>query len=311
MAVSIPLLLIVTLIQVVLGFWAIRSTHKKVWILFSWINLFGSVSAIFYWANVSSPFLLMLFYIVISLTILKVLVCLKTYSGKVPLNFSQWLCFCLAWVGMRPTLFERLRFTNPSFEVNELLIKALTRMVAGCIFLFVATFALPTELYYVRFYVLLIGLSLFLHFGILNLQAWWWNCWGAACSELFKSPLKSKSLHEFWGKRWNLAFSEMTAVLIYRPLKQSYSSSVALFIAFLFSGMLHEMAISFPVKYGIGMPMLYFFLHGILMLMEQQFPLLSKLLQNPWISRIWVIFWLIAPLPLLFHQEFVKMFMIQ
>jgi alginate O-acetyltransferase complex protein AlgI len=311
MAIGVPTLLIVGLLQVLLGFWAIRSTYKRAWVLISWINLFGSVAAIYYWAEVSSPFMLMLFYIVISLTILKVLVCLKTYSGSTPLNFAQWLCFCLGWVGMRPTLFERLRFANPVFEANELLIKALTRMLAGFIFLLVATFALPTELYYVRFYVLLIGLSLFLHFGILNLQAWWWNCWGATCSELFKSPLKSKSLHEFWGKRWNLAFSEMTAVLIYRPLKQSYSTSVALFIAFLFSGMLHEMAISFPVKYGIGMPMLYFFLHGILMLMEQQIPMLQKLLQNRWISRIWVIFWLIAPLPLLFHQEFVKMFMIQ
>src|SRR5437762_242333 len=88
------------------------------------------------------------------------------------------------------------------------------------------------------------GLSFILHFGIFNLVAGAWRLAGVDVYALFRAPLLSKSLAEFWGRRWNLAFSEMTAIGVYRPLARLTGKPPALVVAFLFSGLLHELAFS-------------------------------------------------------------------
>jgi hypothetical protein len=116
--------------------------------------------------------------------------------------------------------------------------------------------------------LLLLGLSLVLHFGLFNLLAGLWRRLGADCHALFRAPLKSASLSEFWGRRWNLAFSEMTALAVFRPLRGIVGRQPATMAAFLFSGFLHELAISLPARAGYGLPLLYFALHAGAMQME-------------------------------------------
>src|SRR5262249_57909948 len=108
------------------------------------------------------------------------------------------------------------------------------------------------------------GVSLVLHFGIINVLAGLWRQAGVDCRPLFRAPLLATNLGEFWGRRWNLGFSEMTAVGVYRPLLGPLGKSGATVAAFLFSGLLHELAISLPVKAGFGLPLLYFAVHGSL-----------------------------------------------
>ena len=116
----------------------------------------------------------------------------------------------------------------------------------------------------------------------------------------------SKSLAEFWGRRWNLAFSEMTAIGVYRPLSRLTGKPPALVVAFLFSGLLHELAISLPVRAGFGLPLLYFAIHGVLMLAERALERAGR----PVYRRRWrtglTLFWLAAPLPILFHRPFLR-----
>src|SRR5207248_6050770 len=100
---------------------------------------------------------------------------------------------------------------------------------------------------------LLAGLSLLLHFVIFNILAGLWRRAGVACNPLFRAPLRSTSLGEFWGRRWNLAFAEMTAIGVYRPLTGHVGRTAALFVAFLFSGLLHELAITVPVQAAYGL----------------------------------------------------------
>ena len=99
----------------------------------------------------------------------------------------------------------------------------------------------------------------------------------------------------------------MTAQAMYRPLSGIVGKTTALIIAFLFSGLLHEAAISLPVKAGFGLPMIYFVLHALLMTIEQQLekrgmPVNKKI----WAGRCWTLFWLIVPSPILFHPYFLK-----
>jgi hypothetical protein len=78
-------------------------------------------------------------------------------------------------------------------------------------------------------------------------------------------------------------------------------------VAFIFSGILHEIALSVPVNAGYGLPTLYFIIQGSLVLIER---VLShnklSFLQNKIYARVWTLFWVIAPMPLLFHTEFIK-----
>jgi alginate O-acetyltransferase complex protein AlgI len=122
---------------------------------------------------------------------------------------------------------------------------------------------------------------------------------------LFRRPLRSTSLREFWGRRWNLAFSEMTALGVYRPLTGPLGRGGATVVAFLASGLLHEIAISLPVMAGFGLPLTYFALHGILMVVERRLEAAGRPVSRPaWLGRTWTLFWLVAPLPILFHRPF-------
>jgi alginate O-acetyltransferase complex protein AlgI len=129
---------------------------------------------------------------------------------------------------------------------------------------------------------------------------------GVNVSELFQSPYKSRSLKEFWGKRWNIAFSEMTALISYRPLKTRVGIKKALIISFLLSGLLHEIAISLPVMAGFGLPMIYFVIHASAMHLEGHFIFIQRIAQHRFLSHIWVMSWLLLPMPLLFHHEFIQ-----
>jgi alginate O-acetyltransferase complex protein AlgI len=149
------------------------------------------------------------------------------------------------------------------------------------------------------------ALSLIVHFGVCHVTAGAWRQRGVACEALFRAPLRSQNLSEFWAHRWNLAFSEMTATAAYRPLIGSIGRGPALVAAFALSGLLHEMAISVPVGAGYGLPLAYFVLHGVLVLVERALARAGRPLGG-WVGRTWAIFWVVAPLPLLFHAAFVN-----
>ncbi|MCD9017109.1 membrane bound O-acyl transferase family-domain-containing protein [Parachryseolinea silvisoli] len=253
-----------------------------------------------------SALLRMVVIVFLQLLSMKVLVVVETYSGENRLKVFQWLAFALGWFGMRAAPFERL----PSITLphSRLIIKGVIRIAIGLILLYLSVttehFAIATTLFIPQL-LLLVGISMILHFGILNLSTAAWRAQGVDVQELFRSPYKSASLREFWGKRWNMAFSEMTAQIAYRPLKQTISAEQAMLLSFLLSGLLHEIAISLPVNAGYGLPMLYFALHAAAMLAEAKSTGLQRFLKHPVFSRVWVMGLLIVPLPLLFHQAFI------
>jgi hypothetical protein len=155
--------------------------------------------------------------------------------------------------------------------------------------------------------VLLIAFSLILHFGILSISAGMWRYSGVNTYFLFREPAKAASLAEFWGKRWNVAFSEMTSIAVFRPLVNSAGRSGAFILSFLFSGLLHELALSLPVNAGYGLPTLYFFIQAIAVLIERSLVRRnSSFLANRLGAKIWLFCWLVIPAPLLFHAEFIR-----
>ncbi|MFD2161961.1 MBOAT family protein [Paradesertivirga mongoliensis] len=293
---------------ILIGYWLVRNT--LIW--HSWSLLVLGILIIHLIFLNDHPIMRMLALIATTFTAMKIIAAAESYKGK-PLSLSllQWGVFAIGWAGMRAQVFETLG-NKPLPDAWPKITFGFSRILAGFLLIFLAhhMLTLPIDadvLYVIITAILLVAFSLILHFGLLSISAGMWRLSGVSTYYLFKSPAKAKSLNEFWSKRWNLAFSEMTSVAIFRPLKGKTGGAVALMLAFVFSGLLHELALSVPVDNGYGLPLLYFIIQGIIVLLEKL--LLNRkvrFLQNKILSRVWVFFWLIAPMPMLFHDHFIK-----
>lgn len=220
------------------------------------------------------------------------------YRGPA-LTAGQWLAFTFAWPGMRPAPFRELGGAARP-EAGRAIVGGVLRLLAGITVVVAAerlrqagvSLALATPL-------LLAGLSLSLHFGLFDLATGFWRLFGVDVGPVFQAPWAATSLQEFWGRRWNRAFSEMTAATVYGPITAGFGRTTGLLAAFLVSGLFHELAISAPVHEGYGGPLAYFALHGTLMALETRWPGLTA-------GRPRTLFLVLAPTPILFHGPFLE-----
>ena len=208
----------------------------------------------------------------------------------------------LGWMGMRPALFAKKRSVDAR-GAAALAGHGARTFLAGAVLFVSARFvaAAPLELTLKRgvvTIVAMIALSLMLHFGLFDMMAGFYRLRGVPVGKLFRAPLAARSLSEFWSRRWNIGFSEMIALVVHRPVRRTAGEGAALAASFLASGLLHELAISVPVRAGYGLPTAYFLLHGALVAIER------RMGRPP--GQLWTIFWLAAPLPLLFHPPFLR-----
>ena len=227
--------------------------------------------------------------------------------GRPPLGPSRWLAFAALWPGMRPAPFARA-FGPPLSGARDLVKRGLARLLLGLALVAAARLAWTrTGSHLLATALALPGLSFILHFGIFNLAAGAWRHAGVDVHALFRAPLLSRSLAEFWGRRWNLAFSEMTSAGIYRPVAALVGRSWGIAAAFLASGILHELAISVPARAGFGLPLIYFALQGTAVLVEGALEARETPVNGRgWIGRVWTLTWLALPLPILFHPPFLR-----
>jgi alginate O-acetyltransferase complex protein AlgI len=213
---------------------------------------------------------------------------------------ARWLAFALLWPGMRPWAFAGTPAGGrPGWRGDVM--RGLTRVGAGVLLLLLARGLGTHGGRIVPATVLaLVGLGLVAHFGLFRLLAGLWRRQGVAVRPLFDEPLRSRSLEEFWSRRWNLAFSEMLQVAVRRPLLARLGARAATFASFLVSGLLHELALSVPARGGYGLPLAYFALHGGLVLLE---PFLRW---GPGTAgdrrrRAWTLGWVLLPAVLVLH----------
>jgi membrane bound O-acyltransferase family protein len=290
------------------GFAVTHLQFRRLTRLFAWLMTIAATAGVERLTAAEPPGVRMLAIILALLYGMKTVV---TVESGTRLSMQRWLGFSVLWFGMRPGLFSRAG-NKPLSGSRDLLVMGLGRLVLGLGLIFLARAiwewrewlgAEPAR--WLATAPLLAGLSLALHFGVFNVLAAFWRWRGVDCRPLFRAPILSTSLNEFWSKRWNLAFSEMTALAIYRPISAVAGRRAALITAFFASGLLHELAISVPVLAGFGGPSLYFLLHGCLILIETGLARIGVPLNaRPWIGRVWTLAALIVPLQILFHRPF-------
>lgn len=221
---------------------------------------------------------------------------LVTFISEVrKMRIFDMIVFIFLWNGVNPTpFFNRPYFSKDSY--SEKILTGILCILIGSIVCVVGVYLVRLSMFIGGIFIL-IGISFLFHFGFIKLQTILLRKMGYNVNYLFDSPIKSNTLKEFWGKRWNTAFSEMTAILVFKPLVKRCDKNYALFFSFLFSGILHEIAISLPAKGGYGLPTLYFMIQYLLILIETQFKISSK---------IWTITCLICFLNLIFPKPFIE-----
>ena len=115
----------------------------------------------------------------------------------------------------------------------------------------------------------MIGVVMILHFGSFHLLSCAWRRLGVQARPLMDAPLRSTSLSEFWGRRWNTAFRDLTHRFLFRPLRRALGARGAIFAGFLFSGFVHDAVISWPASGGYGGPTLFFLFQALGMMAER------------------------------------------
>jgi alginate O-acetyltransferase complex protein AlgI len=152
----------------------------------------------------------------------------------------------------------------------------------------------------------MLGIVLFLHFGLFDLLALAWLRAGINARPIMQAPLRARSLAEFWGSRWNTAFSDLARQFIFRPLAKTWGARGAMAGVFLVSGLVHEAVISLPARGGYGLPTAYFALQALGMLLERsEFGRAFGLCEG-FRGRLFMAIFAGAPAYWLFHPVFVR-----
>jgi alginate O-acetyltransferase complex protein AlgI len=173
---------------------------------------------------------------------------------------SRRVGYFLAWPGLDGAAFVGRTASSPAPRSVELAF-AIGKSVFGLVLIFVAC-RLISEQAYPAGWIGMAGIAFSLHFGLFHILSWIWRRRGAAAQPIMDWPVLSTSVSEFWGRRWNRAFRDLTHRYVFRPLTSRFGLGVGSLIAFLLSGIVHELAITVPAGGGYGGPTLYFLIQG-------------------------------------------------
>jgi len=215
---------------------------------------------------------------------------------------------CIAWFVAWPGLDAGQFFTSsPNLPSPRLGIWALAfaNTFIGLTLFFVLAPRLVDWNEMTAGWVAIVGIGFILHFGFFHIVALAWRHAGRDVSPIMNSPILATSLAEFWNRRWNVAFRDFTYAQVFRPVAKRYGATIASWVGFVFSGFVHELAISVPAHAGYGLPMSYFLLQGMGVAIER------KAHQHGWWTRKSVCGWLFVVLftvpaaYYLFHPQFI------
>ncbi len=212
--------------------------------------------------------------------------------------------YLFAWPGMDAETF---------LDTNKHAVKptpeewlwATLKTVLGFALLWIFARRVPAQDDLLRGWIGLFGLILLLHFGSFHLIALSWQTMGIDAEPIMSKPILSKTLSEFWGKRWNLGFRQLAHDLIFRPLYKRIGVAPAGLLVFVASGLIHDLVISLPARGGYGLPTGYFVLQGLGVTLERSTLGRRLGLQKGLAAWIYLLVVTAGPAFWLFHPPFV------
>ena len=182
---------------------------------------------------------------------------------------------------------------------------AIFKLCVGIALIWGAVPWVPQDLPIVRGWLGMAGLIFILHFGAFHILSCAWRAVGVDAKPLMNWPLLATGPSDFWSRRWNTAFRDLTFRFLFRPLAARLGPRGAIGAGFLFSGIVHDLVISVPAGGGYGLPTIYFGIQGAALLAER-----SKFgkrlgLGSGWTGRAFTAAVVIGPAFGLFHPTFI------
>jgi hypothetical protein len=224
------------------------------------------------------------------------------------MNVPAWkrAAYLFLWPGLDPASFLAERGLSKRSRCHPFEWFAATgKLMLGVTLLFGAARTIPPQMAFIAGWTGMIGMVLILHFGIFHLLSCWWRSQGFEARPLMNRPLASTSLGEFWGRRWNTAFRDLTHRFLFRPLTSWFGPRLGMLAGFVFSGAVHDLVISVPAGGGYGGPTIFFAAQGVAMLFERSALGRRIGLGSGWSGQVFAILVLVVPVGLLFHPPFV------
>lgn len=224
--------------------------------------------------------------------------------GRMPHSTWRSVAYLLAWPGMDAEAFLNPG-APPKMPTRRAWTWALLKTASGVCLIWIVARLVPAQRPLVRGWVGMLGLILLLHFGSFEIIALFWQSRRVNAKPIMSAPLRATSLAEFWGKRWNLGFRQVSHDVIFRPLRKRLSADAASLVVFAASGLIHELVISVPARGGYGLPTAYFLQQGLGVALERSW--LGQRLGLRKGPRGWLftVAFTAGPICLLFHRPFV------
>lgn len=230
--------------------------------MIGWLVLAGAIATADFALSDAGPILRMVGICCVLLGGMKGLVYAEWAGARKTLSLTRYGMFSLLWFGMDPAGFQR-RSTRLDWKRDVgigLLLMGIGALGAWWVW----------KLEWRQILVMFLPMSLGFHFGALRVLKGVLRAVGFPVRTLFPNLLEAKGVADFWSRRWNVGYSQMMQRLVGRPVESFAGKNAAVMAVFLGSGVLHELAITLPVKSGFGLPTLYFAIHGILVLVERK-----------------------------------------
>ncbi len=213
------------------------------------------------------------------------------------------LAYLVTWPGLDATTFLEPRPSTEKPTVGEWLLAG-GKTLAGLLLLGIAIHQSASNGGELVGWMGMVGIVTTLHFGAFHLLSCFWRSFGANARVLMNAPLRSVSVSEFWGQRWNTAFRDLTHRFLFRPLTARLGPKGAVFAGFVVSGLVHDLVISVPAGGGYGLPTLFFLVQGCAVFGER-LPIARRAgLGRGLAGRAFTLFVLLGPLVILFHPPF-------
>jgi hypothetical protein len=228
---------------------------------------------------------------------------LATGAGAWPVAGDR-LAYLVLWPGMDARPFRQPQRRAAAPPAGQWFLAAV-KILLGAALLWLVARRAPAGRPLLIGWIGMVGLIFLCHFGLFHFLALYWQSRGVEVRPLMRHPLAATSLSDFWSRRWNAGFHELAHRWIFAPLAHPLGAAGALLVAFIASGVVHDLVISLPARGGYGRPTLYFTLQGLGILIERLPAARRCGLGHGIVGWLFTLLFTAAPLGLLFHPAFV------
>lgn len=227
----------------------------------------------------------------------------STRGGPAPV--WKHLAYLFAWPGMDVDVFLGIRKSRLVLPTTGEWFFAMGKMLLGAALVWLVVPAANGSNALIVGWIAMIGIVLILHCGLFHLLSCVWRNAGIPAAPIMIWPVLSQSLSEFWGRRWNMAFRDLTYKFLFLPLTPRLGPIGAMLVGFVISGLIHDAVISGPAGGGWGLPTCFFILQAAGILFERSRWGKGMGLGRGAVGWMYCVLLIVVPSPLLFHEPFI------